>query len=667
MTIELLGAPSPEQLRIPLRERRDIWLRVCAGIQMPRPPVMRPKDPDRRRRACYDLEYFCEAYMSDVYNEPCDYHRNTLKRLQAEILTREAVTFKSVDAVTRGIGKTTLRRIVALWAAIYSHEELSVFGGYKDDNAEPHLKAIKAWLFTNERLNEDFPEICGWVRAINNDPKRAAPIPWSDNLARLPNGNWILARGIASGIVGINIEGKRPGFITLDDYETVETSDSAATTEDIGNLVDQQIVKLPGPRKRGVIEMLGTVRTKTCNMARYTDPARSPGWNITRLKGLLKPPAREDLWHQFLRMTKREEDPTAEVLAVSEEKAAAAARLKPETFALLKNPGLKNATRFYSLHKTDMDAGAELLDPMHLSLWECYRTIAEEGLKTFQTEIQQEAWEDEEALDKRDWNVGFIQSHATNYPPLTLPADCPAVFVTMGADVHKLAIYYIFRAWAMDGTSWLIEAGISEIYLPSKADDFEIDRAREQALMRLFEASQQGWKVGEKTLSLALGFMDEGWETNQVRAFCHRTNWLWRPIKGQAGMAHPRFRPSQEFPLTWNLGIFHFKHDLARLLGRTRGKDGSEPGFFHLNNLGAGQPASHYQSYCKHMCSEAWQPKKNKDGTDVGEYVWDTINKNNHWWDCEVYACAAAFYQGVRFAGEKPIEPPAVAGYVPES
>ena len=656
---ELLPPPAREQLRIPLPERRDLWLRVCVGIHIPRPPVQRPKNHERRRRGSQDANFWCETYFPDIYFEPNEYHRRTITRLQDEILTTEPTMFKNVDAIFRGGGKTTIRRLIVLWAAMNGHEDLSVFGGYKDENAEPHLKAIKHWLFTNDLLYEDYPEICGWVRHINNDPKRAAPIPWSDNFARLPNGAWLIARGIFSGLVGINIEGKRPGIIVLDDYETVETADSAATTEDIGNLIDQQIIKLPGPRKRGVIEMLGTVRTKSCNMARYTDPIQSPGWNITRLKGLLKPPEREDLWGRFVSIARREATVPPEALTVSDETAAAAAGKKIATFALIKNEGLKNATRFYAYNKTAMDAGAQLLDSVHLSLWECYRTIAEDGLKTFQTEIQQEAWEDHEAMDRRDWNVSFIISHASDYSPLTLPHECPAKFVTMGADVHKLAIFYVFRAWDWDGTSWLIEAGVSEIFLPGAADTVQLDKSRWHALERLFEASQQGWKIGNRVLSLATGFVDEGWETNQVRAFCQSTKWLWRPIKGIPGMSHGRIAQSKEFEATINLGVYHFKHDLARLLARTRSASGYEPGFFHLNNLGAGHPGSHYQSYCKHMCSEVWQPKKNKDGTDVNEYWWETINKNNHWWDCETYSAAGAFVAGVSLIGEQP--PPVVS------
>lgn len=663
----LLPAPTTDQLRIPLPERRDIWERVCVGIVIPRPPVLRPKDADRRRRAATDLFFFAEQYFPEQFNEPIDYHRAALGKLQEQLLIRESVTFKAVDAAPRGVGKTTLRRIAALWAALYGHEDLIVFLGYKDDNAEPHLKSIKAWLFSNEALHDDFPEVCGWVRRINNDPKRAAPIEWGDDLAQLPNGAWIMARGIKTGVVGLNIEGKRPGFIVLDDYETVETIDSPAITEDIANLVDQQVLKLPGPRKRGVIHMLGTVRTKTCNMYRYTDPEKSPGWEINRLKGLLKPPDREDLWARFVRMAERQEEPGADVCAVPDEAAAAAMGRKLETFQLLQNPGFKHAMRFYALNKAEMDAGAELLDPRHLPLWECYRTIAEEGLKTFQTEIQQEPWADEEAADKREWDVAFIMSHATEYPPLSLPEDCDADLVTLGADVHKNRINYVLRAWRMDGTSWQIEAGISEIYLPGQADQVELDRARAAALDRLHEHARGTWRAGEKTLALALGFVDEGWETNQVRAFCRTTNGLFRPVKGQAGMAAPRFAPNKEYPLTVNLGVYHFKHDLARLLGRTRSKDGIEPGFFHLCDLGASAPGkTHYQSYCRHMTSEAWLPKKNKDGTDVTEYEWRTININNHWWDCEVYAAAAAYLHGVRFVGDAP-PPPAVQEYAGRS
>jgi hypothetical protein len=294
-----------------------------------------------------------------------------------------------------------------------------------------------------------------------------------------------------------------------------------------------------------------------------------------------------------------------------------------------------------------MDEGAEVFDPIRLPLVECFRIWAEEGERTFRTEIQQEPWEEEESTDVKKWDTGYIAAHATGYNPMTLPADCFADFFTLGADVHNSFMYYVLRAWAMNGTSWLYDAGIEEVYIDSRADKIEVERAMRSALLRLFNRSLQGIVIApgtpeERTLGLRGGFCDEGWEPTLVRSICDGTGGVIRPIKGFGGLEHPRFKPSKEHFTTIHVGTWHFKHDLTRLLDRRRGDKGPSPGYWHLHNA-----PDH--SYLKHMCAERWQPKPNKDGLAVKEYEWATLNHNNHWWDCEVYNLAAAYLAGVRF------------------
>jgi hypothetical protein len=144
--------------------------------------------------------------------------------------------------------------------------------------------------------------------------------------------------------------------------------------------------------------------------------------------------------------------------------------------------------------------------------------------------------------------------------------------------------------------------------------------------------------------------VDEGWETELVRAYCRTTRGLWTPAKGVPGLKAPRLEPSAEHPATVRVGNFHFKHDLARLLELARPGGRPEPGYWHLHS-------SPSHSYLKHMTSEEWAPKANRAGTDVEEYEWRTLNRNNHWWDCEVLAWAAAYACGIRVGGSPASRP----------
>ena len=643
----LFGPTAPELVALPLVERADIWLHVLHGARIPTRPVVRPRDPDRRERCRLSLALFLESYFADVYRDPCEYHTQTVARLNDEILCRDPLVFKSCDSAPRGLGKTTVRRLAAVWAGLYGHEPMVAFGSYSDKNAESHLQTIKHWLYTNPILNEDFPEITGWVRRIKNDPKRAAPVEWSDRLMKLPNGCFFVARGIFSGLVGFNVESLRPCILFMDDIETRETIESDAETGSIGQLIDQQLLKLHDPRRRAIYDVTGTVRSESCNIARYTDPARSPGWNGRRLKALTTDPERTDLWEAWQDICKRHKAPPPEIAAMPDDAAAESLGLAPASFALLKNEGFRHALKFYVIHRAEMDAGAVLLDPIHIPIWECFRTIAEDGLKTYMTELQSMPFSEEESAEVRKWTVDFIRSHSTNYDPMSLPADCSADIVTLGADVHSHGIYYVFRAWRMDGTSWGIEQGVSEVHSWQGASPIERARSIQTALARLWETALAGWRAGSKDLALRLGFVDEGWETTIVRDFCGDKLPRLVPVKGFAGLGRPKFQASKENPQSVNLGVDHFKLELARLLQASRDELQVAPGYWFL-------PKELKLSYCKHLCAERWQPKGERSGADVQEYEWKVYDRNNHWWDCEVYATAAAFAAGVKFVPTRP-------------
>lgn len=642
MMLDLFGPTRAEQVELPLADRADIWLHAFYGARIPTRPIVRPRDPDRRERCRKSLSQFIETYFSDVYSDPCSYHVETVNRLNDEILCRDPLVFKSCDSAPRGLGKTTIRRLAAVWSVVYSHEHMIAFGSYSDKNAETHLQTIKHWLYTNPILNEDFPEITGWVRRIKNDPKRAAPVEWSDRLMQLPNGCYLVARGIFSGLVGFNVDSLRPCIVFMDDIETRETIESDTETASIGQLIDQQLLKLHDPRKRALYDVTGTVRSETCNVARYTDPVRSPGWNGRRLKALLRDPDRTDLWETWQDICRRHKDPPPEALEVTDASAAEQLGLSLDGFSLLKNDGLRAALKFYLAHRSEMDAGVELLAPVHIPVWECFRTIVEDGLGTFMTELQSIPYREEESAEIRRWTVDFIRSHATNYDPMTLPDNCPADIVTLGADVHSHGVYYVFRAWKMDGTSWGIEHGVSEVHTWQGASPIERARSIQTSLARLWETALVGWRAGGKDLPLRLGFVDEGWETTVVREFCADKVPRLIPVKGLGGLNRQRFLESKEHTHSVNLGVDHFKLDLSRLLMLERDAQSVAPGYWFL-------PNEVKLSYCKHLCAERWQPKGERSGADVQEYEWKVVDRNNHWWDCEVYATAAAFAAGVRF------------------
>ena len=255
-------------------------------------------------------------------------------------------------------------------------------------------------------------------------------------------------------------------------------------------------------------------------------------------------------------------------------------------------------------------------------------------------------WEDKDLLDKRAWDSSFVRAHSTPYHPRTLPGDCPAICATMGADVHAAAVYYVFRGWGADATSWLLEAGVISVHHSKGEDDAARLMAIENALDRLWEIFLDGFEVGTeqspKHMAVSKGYLDEGWETQLVRASVSKQErrGLWTATKGIGGSKHHLRERQKEHPATLNIAVDRMKHILSRLMDKRRFTEAGgtvrvEPGYWHLHS----QPG---HDYVHHMCCEEWLPKKNKLGTDSEEWAWVPKNANNHWWDAEVLATAAA-------------------------
>lgn len=271
-----------------------------------------------------------------------------------------------------------------------------------------------------------------------------------------------------------------------------------------------------------------------------------------------------------------------------------------------------------------------------------------DALKSWQRSRLAITWEDQDVMDKRSWGSDFIRQHATPYYARTLPPEAferthPPAVITMGADVHAAAIYYTFRAWAMDGTSWLLEAGVISVHHMARADDAAKQSAVLNALDRLWEAFDAGFEVAPgKHMRVSRGYLDEGWEQAIVREACRRTGrlGLWMPVKGAGGMARKWRESQKDCQTALTLAVDRFKHVLVRLMERSRRRDGEslvvDPGYWHVHE-------NPHHDYCHQMASEEWRPKKNKQGSDVDEWEWGLVSgHNNHWWDTEVYATAAA-------------------------
>ena len=219
----------------------------------------------------------------------------------------------------------------------------------------------------------------------------------------------------------------------------------------------------------------------------------------------------------------------------------------------------------------------------------------------------------------------YLKTRSREYQEGTVPEG--GIVLTAGVDVQKDAIYYVVRAWGYREESWLVEAGKLEAGVENLIE----------ALARKTWSSPSG-----KTHRLRLACIDSGYRTDEVYKICRRFSDVFRPIKGQQKLNGVPIRTSKidrniaGDPLKGSVRLYlidttHFKDKVTRLMTDTDG-DGS----WHLySNVSS--------KYLRQVSSEHKVLSRNKKtGATTSRWVTKPGHAANHWFDCEVYATAAA-------------------------
>jgi phage terminase large subunit-like protein len=160
--------------------------------------------------------------------------------------------FRRAIVAPREMGKSTWWFLaIPLWAAAHGHAKFIAAFADASKLAETHLATFLTELRTNERLREDFPDLCTPLvsRRGITDADRA-------DLYRAKSGFVFAARGAEAQALGLKIGALRPDLIILDDIEPAEENYSAAGTAK--RLATLQDTILPLNDKARVV-MVGTV------------------------------------------------------------------------------------------------------------------------------------------------------------------------------------------------------------------------------------------------------------------------------------------------------------------------------------------------------------------------------------------------------------------------
>jgi len=445
---ETSGARSYEDRRNAERDRQAE--QSLAGRDIgPLPEVV---NPDRKAACERNFQLFCESYFPETYALAWSPdHLKVIEKIETAVLRGGLFAL----ALPRGSGKTTITESAALWSMLYGHREFVVLIGATESAALELLDSLKTELEVNERLAEDFPEVCYPVAQLEGIANRCAGqlykgertrITWTSNEIVLPTVEGSKASGIIVRVAGITgrIRGMkfkrsdgrsvRPSLVIIDDPQTSESAGSLEQTRKRVRVLAGDILGLAGPGQKisGIMP---------CTIIRPGDMAdiilnrnTHPDWNGEKTKMVYKFPTNMKLWEEY-------------------------AEIRAE--ALRTEGNFRKATEFYLANREAMDAGAEVswearFNHDEVSALQHAMNLKFQDEAAFMSEYQNDPFPDDTADDSL-LSVDGICAKINGLARRRIPLKCDRL--TMFIDVQKALLFYAVIAWAEDFTGAIIDYG----------------------------------------------------------------------------------------------------------------------------------------------------------------------------------------------------------------
>jgi hypothetical protein len=640
-------------------------------------PIPRIADPKRRAEASTCLRRFLEIYLPETFTLAWSSdHLKVIARLE------EAASLGGLfaEAAPRGFGKTSLTEGAILWAVLTGRRRFPVALGSAKIAALAILDSLKVELEFNERLADDFPEVCYAIVKLEGIANRCAGqlcggkpthIQWTKDCIVLPSippkvlakakipesngcGAIIRVAGLTGAIKGMKHkqpDGKavRPDFVLGDDPQTDKSAWSLSQCERREALLSGAVLGLAGPGKKICGVLLCTVIRPGDLADRILDRELHPDWQGERMKMLYAMPTHEKLWTKY-----------AELRA---DNLRAGGRGEP-------------ATAFYSEHQVEMDAGAivawpERHNPDEISGLQHAMNLKIRDEAAFAAEYQNEP------LITGSADVQFITadqvSEKTNgHPRGRVPLGCETL--TAFVDVQAKILFYCVCAWTNDFTGYVIDYGTEpdqgRLYFRAEAAQRTLRRAHpgagsDGAIYAGLEAlagsiaGREWTREDGAIIRPSLCLVDQGWKSDVVHQFCRQSAHaaVLMPSRGQGITAS--MKPMAEFAAGHGRVGQHWWIPVVkgrRVLRHVEIDTNYWKTFVHerlataMGDKGClslfGKPGIH-RLFADHVTAERRVPTEGR-GRRLDEWKLPPQAPDNHWLDCLVGCAAAASIRGVQ-------------------
>ena len=411
--------------------------------------------------------------------------------------------------------------------------------------------------------------------------------------------------------------------------------------------------------------MLTTIQNRICASYRYTDPQQKPTWKGKRFRFLIAPPARLDLWEEYVQTRH------AELIAYASGES--------------EDPHCRKSHALYLKNRSAMDAGAIVANPHRFNpsklpdgtqtedsaLQFYYNEVARIGPEAVATELDNDPPEEAGPVES-GITARRIQRQLSGYDRKIVPPGC--IKITRGVDCRKVALHWVVRAWRPDGSGFTIDYGVHEVQGTTYNSDEGLDVALKRSILDYLERSTiesaycELAERGElKPRVIDRTLIDAGWRTDAVYAACREAGLGVMPVMGcgrSAGCVRANFsqelratkdkKPGDGWFLSRRPGLWLVLADSDRWKAWEHDRWMTAPGrpgcmmLFGQNSdrperLSEDEKAHH--SFARHICNEVEVEEPHK-GTIRRR--WKTKSDNVHYLDASYYSDVAANMEGIR-------------------
>lgn len=319
---------------------------------------------ERKARASRDLDFFNRTYFPHYFTKPSSrLHKYFAERYPA-IINKALETGqgdKEANAAPRGNAKSTTGTFgLPLWCAAFRKRKYALIVSETRSQAESFLSFIKIELETNERLQQDFPELCG-----------EGPV-WRSDQIITRSGMKIQAAGAGQKLRGLRHGSCRPDLVIVDDLENDESVESPEQRRKLENWFFKALMKIGQPDT--VFIVVGTILHYDSLLSRLLV---KPGWKGRKWQAVLKWSPATKLWEEWERIFSD----------ISQGKEAAEVA----------------ADNYFESHREVMLAGTEVLWPEMEPYYYLMKMRVSDGPAFFDSEKQNEPLNPEDQVFFEEW------------------------------------------------------------------------------------------------------------------------------------------------------------------------------------------------------------------------------------------------------------------------